>query len=141
LKHIRKSEHEEAWQCLKAEFYCPEFNRDEMQNKRTFEQMMDELTEDEITVKSASEFERYKAMPPVGRSTDPLVWWRDNATIYPILSKIAKIYLSIPASQATCERSFSTAKRICSPNRTLLTPKHIAQLVFSRQNANELYEI
>lgn len=87
-----------------------------------------------------SELERYKEMPPIPMSNDPLIWWKQNEHLYPILSQIAKIYLAIPASQATCERSFSTAKRICIPSRTLLTPKHVGQYVFSRQNANDLYE-
>jgi len=71
---------------------------------------------------------------------DPLVWWRENEKQFPVISQIAKIYLAIPASQATCERSFSCSKRICTSARTLLSPKHVEQLTLLKQNANSLYE-
>ncbi len=38
-----------------------------------------------------------------------LDYWRLNAPKYPRLAKLAKHYLSIPASSASVERLFSTA--------------------------------
>jgi hypothetical protein len=70
-----------------------------------------------------------------------LTWWKENEKSFPVLAQIAKIYLAIPASQATCERSFSLAKRICSEDRTSLSPAHLEQLVFANQNYSELYDV
>jgi hypothetical protein len=58
---------------------------------------------------------------------------------FPKLSVLAKMFLSVPASQATCERSFSTSRRLCNFERSSLTPKHVERLTFMKQNANELY--
>ena len=57
---------------------------------------------------------RYLAVPESDHLTglDPLNWWSVNATNYPIISVLAKKYLAIPASSASSERVFSTAKNI-----------------------------
>jgi len=153
LKHVRATEHEEAWNCLKAEYFCPEFfnKHNEVQiktqslpnnldKKRKFEQIYNTFSSMDNEIIQKSEFDRYRELPPISVSDDPLLWWKNNESSYPVLAQIAKIYLAIPASQATCERSFSTAKRICTSERTSLTASHISQYVFAKQNANELYE-
>ena len=43
---------------------------------------------------------------------DPLTWWKFHETSFPIISKLARKYLAIPASTAPSERVFSTAKNI-----------------------------
>ena len=44
------------------------------------------------------------------RKDDPLMWWKCHETFFPIISKLARKYLAIPASTAPSERVFSTAK-------------------------------
>ena len=45
--------------------------------------------------------------PPL---TKPILeWWKENQLLLPILSKIAKDYLAIPATSAPSERLFSEA--------------------------------
>ena len=44
------------------------------------------------------------------RKDDPLKWGKCHETSFPIISKLARKYLAIPASTATSERVFSTAK-------------------------------
>jgi len=89
---------------------------------------------------SKNELERYKELQDISVESDPLRWWCENERNYPTISEIAKIYLAIPASQATCERSFSVARRICTDFHTSLTPQHVEQLTLLKQNANEIYE-
>ena len=42
---------------------------------------------------------------------DSLTWWKCHETSFPIISKLARKYLAIPASTAPSEREFSTAKK------------------------------
>jgi len=87
-----------------------------------------------------NEFERFQAIPQVNANVDVLDWWKQNCQFFPIISKIAQVYLSIPASQADCERSFSTANKICSEIRTSLSPSHVEKLTVLKQNYNLLVE-
>jgi hypothetical protein len=70
---------------------------------------------------------------------DPLLWWKQHHAEYPVLATIARIYLAIPAPQATTERSFSMAKRFCTEDRTSLSPENLEELVFLKRNFRELW--
>ena len=63
---------------------------------------------------------------------DVLLWWRKHSCIYPQLSRLATALLSIPASSATSERSFSEIGRILEARRLLLNPESLDSLVFLR---------
>jgi hypothetical protein len=67
------------------------------------------------------------------------VWWKAHEAELPVLAAISKIYLAIPASQATTERSFSVAKHVCSNDRTSLSPEHVETLVVLKKNQKELW--
>ncbi|XP_077969921.1 zinc finger BED domain-containing protein 4-like [Styela clava] len=67
---------------------------------------------------------------------DPLTWWHNNKTCYPILSQLALKYLSIPATSTPCERVFSTAGRTATELRSSLTGKHVEALVFLKGNSH-----
>ena len=45
------------------------------------------------------------------RKDDPMTWWKCHETSFPIISKLARKYLVIPASTAPSQRVFSTAKK------------------------------
>jgi hypothetical protein len=78
----------------------------------------------------STELDRYLDENPVPRSkkSDILKWWMANATKYPILVRIAKDLLAIPASSVASESSFSTSKRIINDFRSSLTPEIIEAL-------------
>ena len=65
-----------------------------------------------------SEIERYLRLPqipvidPSGRDQDILDWWRHEAPDFPHLSKMARQFLSAPASSASVERLFSSAGKM-----------------------------
>ena len=65
---------------------------------------------EEVLKKVKNETERYFAEEPASVETCPFAWWRTNQTRYPVIARLARTYLSIPAV-ASC---FSNA-----PNETL----------------------
>jgi hypothetical protein len=51
---------------------------------------------------TTNELTAYLADPHVGGVTDVLRWWYQNAKKYPILSRMAKDYLSMPRKSSFC---------------------------------------
>ena len=68
------------------------------------------------------------------KNESPLVWWKNNTTRYPILSKLAKKYLAIPATSVPSERAFSIAGHISNVKRACLLPGSVNMLVFLAEN-------
>ena len=60
------------------------------------------------------QIESYLKEPNQPRNLNPIVYWQDKKTLYPILAKLAAKYLSIPAASVASEWLFSTAKHIIS---------------------------
>ena len=52
-------------------------------------------------------------------------YWKYKQNRYPLLAKMARIILAIPASSACSERAFSKIKRIITDNRSQLTDENI----------------
>ena len=50
------------------------------------------------------EIETYLSTPRIDMEADPLVWWRHNCKIFPLLSKLARKYLSVCATSSSSER-------------------------------------
>ena len=51
---------------------------------------------------------------------DPLTWWLQHESDYPVLSKMAMDLFSIPAMSSECERVFSQAKKLITDERNRL---------------------
>ena len=81
-----------------------------------------------------AEVQQYKSCPPVALDVHPLQWWKDQALKFPILSRVAKKYLCIPATSVPSERVFSAAGNIISSQRSRLKPKHLDKLIFLKKN-------
>ena len=64
------------------------------------------------------------------KSGDPLLWWKNREVLYPILSKLAKKYLAIPASSVPSERIFSLAGNLVTKKRVNLLPENVHLLIF-----------
>ena len=54
---------------------------------------------DDSTVGGIDEVDDYLSLKPLKYDCDPLNWWKDNTKRFPLLSKIARRYLSISATQ------------------------------------------
>lgn len=75
----------------------------------------------------------YRERDSLGLSGDVLQWWKKQMDL-PLLSALAKSYLSIPATSVPSERVFSTAGDIVTAQRSLLHPDHVDQLIFLKKN-------
>ncbi len=58
----------------------------------------------------------------------------ENRSKYPLLSPLAKAYLSIPATSVPSERVFSTAGDIVTAQRSQLLPEIVDMLIFLKKN-------
>lgn len=87
------------------------------------------------------QFENYVAEPQIGHNLDPLLWWKHHKDLFPLIFKIAQKYLSIPATSAMSERSFSIAGSIVTSKRSCLKPENVNLLTFLYKNRNVLKEI
>ena len=76
------------------------------------------------------ELERYLREPSIKEGEKCLLWWSRNVHNYPILSKVAKRYLCIPATSVPAERVFSTAGLIINEKRSSLLPQNADMLIF-----------
>ena len=70
-----------------------------------------------------------ESINPMTRSFEVLLWWKDNANRYSILSLIARDILAIPISTVASESAFSTSGRILDSFRSSLSPKMVEALV------------
>lgn len=78
----------------------------------------------------------YLSLPLADISSNPLLWWKVNATVLPALSRIAGDYLSIPASSVPSERMFSSAGRLLNKLRCSLSSARVDQILFLNKNCN-----
>ncbi|XP_030016881.1 zinc finger BED domain-containing protein 1-like [Sphaeramia orbicularis] len=84
--------------------------------------------------KVKGEMSAYLLAPETDADSNPLKWWKLHETHFPRLSKLAKKYLSIPATSAPSERVFSTGGNIVTCTRACLKPKSVDKLVFLARN-------
>jgi len=84
-----------------------------------------------------SEVDKYldlRLTPLAHPSENPWVWWKTRKNEFPILTKISRKYLSIPATSVPVERLFSDAGHQINPKRTSLAPKLVNELLFLKRN-------
>lgn len=81
-----------------------------------------------------TEVRRYLQEETLDTHSDPLVWWRSNHARYPLLSKVARKYMTICATTVPSERVFSAAGNTVTPFRAALKPEKVNMLVFLSTN-------
>jgi hypothetical protein len=69
-----------------------------------------------------SELDRYLALQ-IDEETEPLLWWRAHTKEYPIISNMARDYLTIQATSVPSEQAFSIAGNTISKTRNRLLPE------------------
>jgi hypothetical protein len=68
------------------------------------------------------------------RNADPLDWWSLHGKKFPILSVLARRWLSCVATSAPSERAFSTGGNIVTAKRCSLSPTNVRDAVFVADN-------
>ncbi|CAF4177497.1 unnamed protein product [Rotaria sordida] len=63
---------------------------------------------------------------------NPLVFWKANQKNLPLLSKLARIIHSIPATTASVEREFSSGGLVMSERRSSINPQNLNNILFLR---------
>ena len=53
---------------------------------------------------------------------DPLLWWHAQKNVYPILSLMARDFLSVQATSIASEQAFSIAGQVITSQRNRLDP-------------------
>lgn len=67
------------------------------------------------------EVENYLKLRRAPRETQSLVWWKDHQAMFPVLAKMARDFMAIPATSAPSERCFSASGGMVSVRRTRLS--------------------
>jgi len=86
-------------------------------------------------LRADTELTKYLQEEAMDSHSDPLAWWRDNQSRYPLLAKIARKYMAICATSTASERVFSAAGNIVTPLRASLKPDRVNMLVFLARNS------
>ncbi|KAK3136097.1 hypothetical protein QOZ80_5BG0428050 [Eleusine coracana subsp. coracana] len=78
-----------------------------------------------------SEVETYLAKAPIprGENFNIIAWWKSNSLEFPVLSRIARDILVVPASTVASESAFSTGGRVISDFRSHLKPETVEALI------------
>ena len=74
-------------------------------------------------------------------SQSPFEWWANKKIKYPILSKIARIYLVVPATSTPSERLFSDAGNLLSAKRSRMDAELFKRMMFLKKNALKINSI
>ncbi|KAK6196084.1 hypothetical protein SNE40_001379 [Patella caerulea] len=85
-----------------------------------------------------NELTLYSTEPILGRSEEPLAFWKINRHRYPILAKLAAKYLCVPPSSVPSERLFSEAGDLYDEKRNRLDPNMAEMLLTIRGNYERL---
>ena len=64
-----------------------------------------------------------------------LTWWKNNAPNFPLMAKMARSVLCIPASSAESERVFSAASNTISEKRSHVLPDNLNDLLLLKSNS------
>jgi len=76
-----------------------------------------------------NEIDNYLRATVLGEKSDVLSFWNANKNYFPTLSKMARDYLSIPATSVSCEEMFSEAGDIITKKRNNLSSKLIEEIM------------
>ena len=86
------------------------------------------------------EIKKYEGLAESGKDENILSLWKFYSNSLPILSKVARIILAIPASSAKSERVFSASGNHITALRSSLHPEKVEDLVVVYTNLELLEE-
>ena len=90
-----------------------------------------------ITEMATKEINKYFQEKRTNINEDPLAFWRVQKNEFPLLSKLARIFLSPPPSSSASEREFKISKSL-QKDRIKLLPKNLELLLFLKYNLRSI---
>ena len=69
---------------------------------------------------------------------DILEWWKQNETMWPVVSQMAHDILTVHISTVASEIAFSTGRWMLSDYRNRLSPEMVEALMISRDHMHAL---
>jgi len=91
--------------------------------------------------KASNEVEEYLREDKIPFSQCPFNWWLNKKNKYPILAKMARIHLAIPATSTPSERLFSDAGNLLSAKRSRMNSELFQRIMFLKRNAIKVRNI
>lgn len=86
-----------------------------------------------------NEVSMYLKQPVIERASDPLQYWKDNKSLLPLLSTVARDLLAIQATNCASERVNSVGGQILTDNRHNLSRTNAETLIWARQNRHFVF--
>lgn len=83
---------------------------------------------------AAAELAAYLLEDVIDGEENPLAWWKNNESRFPLMSLVTRKFVCVPATSSPSERVFSAAGQIVTPFRNALTPEKVNMLVFLSRN-------
>ena len=94
-----------------------------------------QLTDEDVVLKEMTNYinePRLERLNNENMPQNPLQWWAEHESKYPILSSLARNVLCIPATSAPTERLFSIAGLTIADNRASLLPDNAEEIIYLR---------
>ena len=71
------------------------------------------------------------------KECDPLEWWKKRSERYPLLSKMVRKYLCVPATSVESERTFSSLGLLLTKRRLCMTGENVNKQLFLKDKLNK----
>ena len=81
-----------------------------------------------------SEVEIYFDLTIADMEEEPLEWWPRHEKLLPNLSRMARQYLGVPATSASCERVFSQTGRVFGYENQHMKGENLAERMWAKIN-------
>jgi hypothetical protein len=79
-------------------------------------------------------FRRSEMLPAQGCVVDPLRWWKERGSCFPLLAEMARVVLAVPGSRIECQRVFSLAGAATMQLRASMPREEMESRVFIAKN-------
>lgn len=100
---------------------------------------VDEIVPESVQMKSQLEAFALEKCEPMSKNI--FEYWEEKKDTFPELYKLAKVVHAVPAAQASCERTFSTATFVFSRYRSKLSQQMLQDILLIRLNRVFFYEV
>lgn len=98
-------------------------------------------TSSSLEIPNKDELSHYLSTQVIPLSFDPLKQWEDMKVVFPKLFKLAREFLSIPATSVPLERLFSKAGSTITKTRNRLSLKRLDKLLFLSDCTEEEWDL